>query len=201
MAAPMGEKRQIFLARPRLGARALMFEPRGHDVMSGSILYPPTRADCDVGVLFIEICGCLPMCGHGTIGTVTVALEHGLVVPRRKGRLVLEAPAGRVEVELRAEWPLRRERAACSTSPSYSRSGYDVEVDVPGLGSRSSRRLLWRQLLRNRRAAERTAAALDSDDPPSEILRLESDACADAVEKIAAPVHPDEPGASAASAM
>jgi len=50
---------------------SLMFEPRGHDVMSGSILYPPTRPDCDVAILFIEVSGCLPMCGHGTIGTVT----------------------------------------------------------------------------------------------------------------------------------
>ena len=49
----------------------LMFEPRGHDLMSGSILYPSTRDDCDIGVLFIETTGCLPMCGHGTIGTVT----------------------------------------------------------------------------------------------------------------------------------
>ena len=75
-----------------------MFEPRGHDVMSGSILYPPTRPDCDLGVLFIEVSGCLPMCGHGTIGTVTVAMEEGLVTPKLERRLALEMPAGRVEV-------------------------------------------------------------------------------------------------------
>ena len=62
-----------------------MFEPRGHDIMSGSILYPPIRDDCDAGILFIETSGCLPMCGHGTIGTVTVAVEHGLVTPKRGG--------------------------------------------------------------------------------------------------------------------
>ena len=55
--------------------RLLMFEPRGHDMMSGSILYPPTRPDCEVAVLFIETSGCLPMCGHGTIGTITMAIE------------------------------------------------------------------------------------------------------------------------------
>ena len=61
-----------------------MFEPRGHDVMSGAILYPPCRADCDTGVLYIEVSGCLPMCGHGTIGTVTFALEQGLVSRARR---------------------------------------------------------------------------------------------------------------------
>ena len=85
-----------------------MFEPRGHDMMSGSILYPPTRADCDVGILFIETSGCLPMCGHGTIGTVTMALENGLVAPKTPGLLRLDTPAGLVDGALRAERPLRR---------------------------------------------------------------------------------------------
>ncbi len=88
-----------------------MFEPRGHDVMSGSILYPSTREDCDVGVLFIEVSGCLPMCGHGTIGTVTVAIEEGLVTPREPGKLAIEAPAGRVDHRIYAERPLRRSGA------------------------------------------------------------------------------------------
>jgi 4-hydroxyproline epimerase len=73
-----------------------MFEPRGHDVMSGSILYPPTRDDADIAFLFIETSGCLPMCGHGTIGTVTMALERGLVTPREEGVLKIDTPAGLV---------------------------------------------------------------------------------------------------------
>ena len=76
---PMAEKREIFLRDHDWVRRALMFEPRGHDVMSGTILYPPSRVDCDLGVLFIEVSGCLPMCGHGTIGTVTAAIEEGLL--------------------------------------------------------------------------------------------------------------------------
>ena len=64
----MSERRLDFLERYDWIRKALMFEPRGHDVMSGSMLYPPTRADCDIGILFIEVSGCLPMCGHGTIG-------------------------------------------------------------------------------------------------------------------------------------
>src|SRR5579859_4130992 len=96
---PMIEKREIFVREHDWVRRALMFEPRGHDVMSGVVLYPPTRVDCDVGFLFIEVSGYLPMCGHGTIGTVTAILEEGLVVPKTEGKLAIEAPAGRVEVE------------------------------------------------------------------------------------------------------
>ena len=74
----MMERRAHFLAEYDWIRTGLMFEPRGHDMMSGSILYPPTRPDCDIAILFIETSGCLPMCGHGTIGTVTMAIEHGL---------------------------------------------------------------------------------------------------------------------------
>ena len=101
--ATMSERRQDFLARFDWIRTGLMFEPRGHDMMSGAILYPPTRDDCDVGVLYIETSGCLPMCGHGTIGTVTFALERGLVQPREEGRLSLYTPAGKVEVQYRKE--------------------------------------------------------------------------------------------------
>ena len=95
--ATMMEKRLDFLARYDWIRTGLMYEPRGHDMMSGSILYPATRPDCDIGVLYIETSGCLPMCGHGTIGTVTFAVERGLVQPREPGVLRLETPAGPVE--------------------------------------------------------------------------------------------------------
>ncbi len=95
----MMEKRAHFLAEYDWIRTGLMFEPRGHDMMSGSFLYPPTRDDCDIAVLFIETSGCLPMCGHGTIGTVTFALEHGLVTPKTPGVLILDTPAGVVRAE------------------------------------------------------------------------------------------------------
>ncbi|MDN8271998.1 4-hydroxyproline epimerase [Acinetobacter sp. ABJ_C1_1] len=78
---------------------ALMFEPRGHDAMSGTIVYPPTRNDCDAAILFIEVSGCLAMCGHGTIGTVTFLIENGLVTPKESGVLRLDTPAGLVLAE------------------------------------------------------------------------------------------------------
>lgn len=101
--ANMSEKRQHFLREYDWIRKGLMFEPRGHDMMSGSILYPPSDPANDTGVLFIETSGCLPMCGHGTIGTVTIAIEQGLVIPKRPGFLNLETPAGLVKIEYKAE--------------------------------------------------------------------------------------------------
>ncbi|WP_136465350.1 4-hydroxyproline epimerase [Flagellimonas onchidii] len=95
----MEEKRQHFMKEYDWVRTGLMFEPRGHDMMSGSILYPPHNPENDTAVLFIETSGCLPMCGHGTIGTMTIALEEGLIIPKKKGRVKLETPAGLVEVE------------------------------------------------------------------------------------------------------
>jgi len=99
----MSEKRQHFLSEYDWIRKGLMFEPRGHDMMSGSILFPPSDPQNDVGVLFIETSGCLPMCGHGTIGTVTIAIEEGLVSPKTPGKLRLETPAGLVLVEYQQE--------------------------------------------------------------------------------------------------
>jgi len=129
---PMAEKREIFVRDHDWVRRALMFEPRGRDVMSGTILYPSSRADCDVGVLFIEVSGCLPMCGHGTIGTVTAAIEEGLVVPREPGRLAIEAPAGRIAVEY-VQQGQHVEQVRLFNVASYLHAA-DVEIEVPGLG-------------------------------------------------------------------
>ena len=102
MGSTMSEKRQDFIKRFDWIRTALMYEPRGHDLMSGSFLYPATRSDCDTGIIYIEVSGCLPMCGHGTIGTVTFALEEGLVKPKKPGVLVLDAPAGVISCAFRA---------------------------------------------------------------------------------------------------
>jgi 4-hydroxyproline epimerase len=99
----MSEKRQHFLKEFDWIRKGLMFEPRGHDMMSGSILYPPADSANDSGVLFIETSGCLPMCGHGTIGTVTIAIEHGIIKPKTPGHLNLETPAGLIKVEYKQE--------------------------------------------------------------------------------------------------
>lgn len=99
----MSEKRQHFLREFDWIRKGLMFEPRGHDMMSGSILYPPSDPANDIAILFIETSGCLPMCGHGTIGTVTIAIEEGLVVPKKEGVLKIEVPAGLIHIEYKQE--------------------------------------------------------------------------------------------------
>ena len=81
----MSNDAQDFLARFDWIRTGLCFEPRGHDMMSGGFLYPPTRAGCDIGILFIETSGCLPMCGHGTIGMVTFGPRKRPDQPRQPG--------------------------------------------------------------------------------------------------------------------
>ncbi len=103
MGNTMSEKGQHFLKEYDWIRTGLMFEPRGHDMMSGSILYAPHDSQNDVAVLFIETSGCLPMCGHGTIGTITIAIEEGLIVPKVLGQVRMEAPAGLVMIEYKFE--------------------------------------------------------------------------------------------------
>jgi len=131
--ATMMERRGHFLAEYDWIRKGLMFEPRGHDVMSGSILYPPTRPDCDVAVLFIETSGCLPMCGHGTIGTVTMAIEHGLVTPKTPGILRLDTPAGLVIAEYRQESQYVEE-VRLTNVPSFLYAE-GLTVECPDLGT------------------------------------------------------------------
>ena len=130
--ASMLERRAHFLAEYDWIRCGLMFEPRGHDMMSGSILYEPTRDDCDIGILFIETSGCLPMCGHGTIGTVTVLIEEHLARPAEAGLLRLETPAGRVD----AFYEMDGERVASVrlvNVPSFLyKSG--IPIESPDLG-------------------------------------------------------------------
>lgn len=130
---PMAEKREIFVRDHDWIRTALMFEPRGHDVMSGVVLYPPHREDCDVGALFIEVSGCLPMCGAGTLGFTTVVIEEGLVTPKIPGKLAVETPAGRVVVDyvMKDE---SVESVRLFNVPGYLHSA-DVEVEVPGIGT------------------------------------------------------------------
>ncbi|MFI7049251.1 proline racemase family protein [Streptosporangium sandarakinum] len=131
--ATMAERREHFLAEMDHVRTLLMYEPRGHSAMSGAILQPPTRPDADYGVLYIEVSGCLPMCGHGTIGVATVLVETGMVeVVEPVTTIRLDTPAGLVVAEVRVE-----DGAAVAVTivnvPSFS-VGLDRVVEVPGLG-------------------------------------------------------------------
>ncbi|GAA0447536.1 MULTISPECIES: 4-hydroxyproline epimerase [Sphingomonas] len=130
--ASMSERRQDFLARFDWIRTGLCFEPRGHDMMSGGFLYPPTQADTDIGILFIETSGCLPMCGHGTIGMVTFGLEHGLIQPATPGKLRIEVPAGVIEVTYETQGD-KVTAVRITNVPAYV-AATGIQVDLEGLG-------------------------------------------------------------------
>ncbi len=112
----------------------LMFEPHGHAAMSGAILQPPTRDDADWGVVYIEVSGCLPMCGHGTIGVATVLVETGMVeVIEPETVIRLDTPAGLVVAHVQVEGT-RARSVTIENVPSFV-TEQDARVDVPGLGS------------------------------------------------------------------
>ncbi|WP_347350708.1 proline racemase family protein [Intrasporangium sp.] len=130
----MAERRLRFMAERDDLRTLLMCEPRGHSSMSGAVLQPPTRPDADHGVLFIEVSGCLPMCGHGTIGVATVLVETGMVeVTEPETVIRLDTPAGLVVARVAVS-----EGAATSVTlanvPSYCHA-LDQVVDVPGFGA------------------------------------------------------------------
>lgn len=128
----MLEKRGHFLQEYDWIRKGLMFEPRGHDMMSGSILYPPHDPANDVAVLFIETSGCLPMCGHGTIGTITIAIEEGLIVPKTPGVVRMEAPAGLVHITYRQEG--KKVKSVQLTNVASFLHSENLPVECPDLG-------------------------------------------------------------------
>ncbi len=99
----MSEVRQYFIENYDWIRTGLMFEPRGHDMMSGSFILPPFDPANDFAILFIETSGCLPMCGHGTIGTVTIAVQEGLIKPKKQDVLNIETPAGLIQIKYEME--------------------------------------------------------------------------------------------------
>jgi 4-hydroxyproline epimerase len=130
--ASMSERRQDFMARFDWIRTGLCFEPRGHDMMSGGFLYPPTRPDTDIGILFIETSGCLPMCGHGTIGMVTFGLEHGLIQPAEPGKLRIEVPAGVIDVAYETQGD-KVIAVRITNVPAYV-AARGIRIDVEGIG-------------------------------------------------------------------
>ncbi|MEK2476119.1 MULTISPECIES: proline racemase family protein [Streptomyces] len=130
----MAERRTYFIEHMDHLRTLLMYEPRGHAAMSGAILQPPTRPDADYGVLYIEVSGLLPMCGHGTIGVATVLVETGMVpVTEPVTTVRLDTPAGLVSVDVRVT-----DGAATSVTltnvPAFC-VALDRTVEVPGRGT------------------------------------------------------------------
>ncbi|MEU7460825.1 MULTISPECIES: proline racemase family protein [Streptomyces] len=131
--ATMAERRLHFIEHMDHLRTLLMYEPRGHASMSGAILQPPTRPDADYGVLYIEVSGVLPMCGHGTIGVATVLVETGMVPVTDTTTVRLDTPAGLVTVDVHVEDGAAKS-ATLTNVPAYC-AGLDRKVDVPGYGT------------------------------------------------------------------
>ena len=130
----MFDRRRAFMAHSDGLRRFLMTEPRGHSAMSGAILQPPTRPDADYGVLYIEVSGCLPMCGHGTIGVATVLVETGMVeVVEPVTTIRLDTPAGLVVADVHVTDGAAR-AVTIRNVPSFLLEA-DAEVEVVGLGA------------------------------------------------------------------
>ena len=131
--ATMEERRQYIVNEADHLRTWLMYEPHGHSAMSGSILQPPTRPDADWGVVYIEVSGCLPMCGHGTIGTATVLVETGMVEVTEPVTVIrLDTPAGLVIARVQVEGT-RATSVTIENVPSFV-TELDAIVEVPGIG-------------------------------------------------------------------
>ncbi|MFT8720359.1 4-hydroxyproline epimerase [Acetobacter sp.] len=185
--ATMSERRQDFLERFDWIRTGLCFEPRGHSMMSGGFFYPPTRDDTDAGILFIETSGCLPMCGHGTIGLVTFGLENGLLHPRTPGQLKLEVPAGIIDITYETKGA-RVTSVTIRNVPAWvARTG--IEIDVPGFGPLTVDVAYGGNFyaIVEPQGAYRSLADLGA----KRILEL-SPLIREAVRKVYTPVHPDD---------
>jgi proline racemase len=167
----------------------LMREPRGHGAMSGAILQPPTRPDADWAVLFIEVSGCLPMCGHGTIGVATVLVETGMVAVSEPETVVrLDTPAGLVEARVAVEEG-RARSVTIRNVPSFLHAE-GREVEVPGLG-----RLRYDMAFGGNFYALIPAAdaRLEVDPARAQDLIDTGLAVIDAIDATERPVHPEDP--------
>jgi proline racemase len=164
----------------------LMREPRGHSAMSGAILQPPTRDDADWGVLFVEVSGCLPMCGHGTIGVATVLVETGMVEVREPETVVrLDTPAGLVEARVAVDGG-RARAVTLRNVPSFLLAA-DRSVDVEGLGAVGYDMAFGGNFYAIVAAA---AVGLDADAAHADALIERGLAVMAAVNRAAPPVHP-----------
>jgi proline racemase len=187
--ATMLERKERFEAEMDELRLLLMREPRGHGAMSGAILQPPTRPDADWGVVFIEVTGCLPMCGHGTMGIATVLVETGMVEVVEPETVVrLETPAGLVDARVAVEGG-RARAVTLRNVPAFLHAA-DVALEVDGLGAVTADLAFGGNFFAIVDAAS-LGLAVDAAAAPRLLdagLRI-----MDAVDAAAWPVHPEDP--------
>ncbi|MEU9981677.1 proline racemase family protein [Streptomyces sp. NPDC050856] len=185
----MAERRRHFAARLDHVRTLLMYEPRGHAAMSGAVLQPPTRPDADYGVLFIEVSGLLPMCGHGTIGVATVLVETGMVpVTEPVTTVRLDTPAGLVRADVHVQ-----DGAATSVTltnvPAFC-AALGREAEVPGHGTITYDLAYGGNFYA---VVQLDALGLPFDRARKDDLLTAGLAVMDAINTTARPVHPENP--------
>ena len=112
---------------------AIMLEPRGHNDMFGSIVTTACNPEADFGIIFMDGGGYLNMCGHGSIGAATIAVETGIVPMKEPVTEVnMEAPAGliRAKVEVKNE---KVQSVSIVNVPAFLYKA-DQQIDLPGYG-------------------------------------------------------------------
>jgi proline racemase len=195
----MARRREHFTAHMDHLRTLLMYEPRGHGAMSGAVLQPPTRPDADAGVVFIEVSGCLPMCGHGTIGVATVLVETGMVEVRSPTTTIrLDTPAGLVIAEV----AVRDDGAATGVTirnvPSFL-AARDARVEVPALGRNVRYDLAYGGNFYV--LVELDELGLPFERAAGAELLAAALAIMDAVDKVDLPVHPADPAIAGCHAV
>ena len=187
----MFDRRRYFMANLDGIRKALMYEPRGHAAMSGAILQPPSRPDADWGVVYIEVSGCLPMCGHGTIGVATVLVETGMVeVTEPVTRVRLDTPAGLVVAEVSG--PGRRRRAASAIDQRarvHPRPGPDRDRRPATARSPTT----WPTAATSTRSSPSSRSASPFDRANKEAILTAGLAVMAAINEQNEPVHPENP--------
>lgn len=129
----MGAKKEYLEQHLDYLRTALMHEPRGHRDMFGSILTSPIDPSADFGIVFMDGGGYLNMCGHGSIGAATVAVETGMVpLVEPVTKVKIEAPAGLIEARLEVKGGVVKS-ATIRNVPSFLYEA-DAKIHVPGLG-------------------------------------------------------------------
>ncbi|MBS4536330.1 proline racemase [Clostridium sp. D2Q-14] len=113
---------------------SLMLEPRGHRDMFGSILTSPTNDEADFGIVFMDGGGYLNMCGHGSIGAMTVAVESGIVEAKEPfTEITMDTPAGIVTGKVKVENGKAKEVSVVNVPAFHYKK--DVEIEVPEIGT------------------------------------------------------------------
>ncbi len=188
--ATMNEKRLYFMEHLDDTRLFLMNEPRGHSAMSGAILQAPTREDADWGVVYIEVSGCLPMCGHGTIGVATVLVETGMVpVVEPVTTIRLDTPAGLVIARVGVR-DGHADSVTIENVPSYSER-LDDTVEVAGYGTVPYSLAFGGNFYA---MVDLDAVGLEFDRANQQLILTAGLAIMDAINTISPPKHPEIDG-------